>query len=339
MKGAHMYDLEKGKLVRTIYRVFRNDDGSVRVLWRIAWNGKKDEWLFGYGFFAHEGTGWRWYPEDSKKIYGMAWTLSGMGGADDNSEPISKADALAVLAVHGVYPDSIDLGKYPSAHYPKKGERLRQKVEYNMTTESSNPTPKLPNIRLSSQEMKVVHSIIANTNVHGLATSIVGDAIELPEKLGSVTAKNIKTTLNTCSGRAREIFTLLINGWNAAGGIIQCAKPGRVYLKIKTKTHQIGRVSTLSHKFNLIVLAAPRKKVTEHIQVIQGLGNTQSEFGYLDCIPKNSMAFDSATSALPGFEKHGTINRILLDKVVTLKDVKELLKQMLILKLVEEKAP
>jgi hypothetical protein len=171
-----------------------------------------------------------------------------------------------------------------------------------------------------------------------LATSVLEDAIELPTKSVPVTSDNIKTTLESCSESAREIFTLLIEGWNAAGGTVQCSRPGRIYLKIKTKAHRTGRVATVSRNFNLIVLAAPKRKTPEQIQVTQGLANAESGWAYLDCIPEEVAAFDSATSALPGFEKHGTIERILLGKAFTLKEANELMKQMRILKLAEEKA-
>lgn len=44
----------------------------------------------------------------------MAWTISGMGGADDDSEPITEEEALAILAEHGIAPDSIDRGEFPT---------------------------------------------------------------------------------------------------------------------------------------------------------------------------------------------------------------------------------
>jgi hypothetical protein len=154
-----------------------------------------------------------------------------------------------------------------------------------------------------------------------------------------VTPDNIKTTLEACSETTSEIITLLIDGWNAAGGIVQCAKPGRVYLKMKTKAHQTGSAATLPRNFNLVVLAAPKGKIREHIKITQGLANEDSMAAYLDCMPEEVADFDASTNALPGFEKHGKNGDIFLSKAFTVKHAKELMKHMLTLKLAEEKAP
>jgi hypothetical protein len=105
--------LESGQPVNTVYRVVHDGDGSTRSLYRIVWNGDDFAWVFGNGYFANDETGWQWCPEDFSQQRGMAWSISGMGSADD-SEPISQEDALAMLAEHGITPDSIDRGEFPT---------------------------------------------------------------------------------------------------------------------------------------------------------------------------------------------------------------------------------
>jgi hypothetical protein len=126
-KGAHMYGLrlKPGEYVNTLYRARRGKDGEVEVLYRIVWNGDKTYWSIGDGFFAHERTGWRWCPEDFTKGRGIAWRVTGMGGADDDTEPISRDEALAA---HGVKLDSVDLGKYPSKDEEEDWQRVRRNL-------------------------------------------------------------------------------------------------------------------------------------------------------------------------------------------------------------------
>lgn len=108
-----------------MYRVVRDRQGAVRAVWRIVWNEGRHNWYAGDGFFAHHGTGWWWCPEDFSRIRGMGWKVSGMGGADDDSEPASRDEALEILAAHGTESDSIDLGKYPTPEEQAEFERRR----------------------------------------------------------------------------------------------------------------------------------------------------------------------------------------------------------------------
>ncbi|MGH2756748.1 MAG: hypothetical protein ACRDI3_03060 [Actinomycetota bacterium] len=121
--------LEAGQPVNTVYRVVHDTDGSVRALYRIAWNGDDFAWVFGNGYFANVDTEWHWCPEDFSQQQGMAWNISGMGGmggADDESEPIADEDALAILAEHGTAPDSIDRGEFPSDEERGEFQRRRE---------------------------------------------------------------------------------------------------------------------------------------------------------------------------------------------------------------------
>lgn len=70
--------------------------------------------MSGDGYFASARPGAAWCPEDFSVIRGMAWKISGLGGADDDSEEISQEQALAILAEYGMEPDSIDQGRFPT---------------------------------------------------------------------------------------------------------------------------------------------------------------------------------------------------------------------------------
>jgi hypothetical protein len=120
--------LEGGQPVNIVYRVVHGDDGSVQALYRIAWNGDDFGWVFGDGYFADRTTEWRWCPEDFSNARGMAWTISGMGGGTDDSEPIDDEDALAILAEHGTVPDAIDRGEFPTDEERAEFQQRRERV-------------------------------------------------------------------------------------------------------------------------------------------------------------------------------------------------------------------
>jgi hypothetical protein len=172
-----------------------------------------------------------------------------------------------------------------------------------------------------------------------LAASVVPEEIEASPIVKPVSPDNTKTTLETCGEHAREVFNLLIGGWNAAGGTVQCSKPGRIYLRLKTKAHRSGGNARLERNFNLAVLSAHAGKTPDNIQVTFGLADPRSLSAYLDCIPEEVTEFEKVVRSLPGFEQHGTITRLLLGDTFATRHAKELMKQMLALKFAEEKAP
>jgi hypothetical protein len=123
--------LKPGLPVRALYRVVPDPKGNVRSVLRIVWQGDPSGWIGGDGFFAHAGTGWGWTPEDFSKTRGLAWRVSGLGGADDDSEPISKDDALTLLLERGGSPDSLDFGSYPTEEeFRAFAERSRSLAEW-----------------------------------------------------------------------------------------------------------------------------------------------------------------------------------------------------------------
>jgi hypothetical protein len=128
------------------------------------------------------------------------------------------------------------------------------------------------------------------------------------------TFSNMKTTLLACNPHTRRIFETLVKGWKEAGGTVVCNRPGRIYLKLKTKAHASGKNAQSPRNFNLVVLASPFKERNAYIQITFGLGQAENLFAYLDCIPKVVAQFEKMTASLPGFEQKGTLTRLMIDK-------------------------
>jgi hypothetical protein len=156
-------------------------------------------------------------------------------------------------------------------------------------------------------------------------------------KFNNTTPKNLKATLDACNNRTRIMFEHLIEEWEKAEGSIQCRKTGRVYLKMKTKTHHRGFFSRRPRNFNLCVLAVPKDLNSAHIEVSWGLA--ASEYAsYLDCIPEAVARFEGIVSALPGFEQNGYLRRLKIDEHFQDEHAQVFSQAMLELKTAESKA-
>lgn len=80
---------------------------------------------------------------------------------------------------------------------------------------------------------------------------------------------------------------------------------------MQTGEHEFGEYGRRSHKFNLVVLAAPKGKRGPSIDVTWDLA--RGDYAYLDTVPEQVFAFEELVSKLPGFERKGTITRLLID--------------------------
>lgn len=146
-----------------------------------------------------------------------------------------------------------------------------------------------------------------------LAKSVRPELIEEPTTSGPVTPDNIQLTLASCSEHVRAIYNELMETWREIGGTIQSPRPGRIYLKMKTKAHRSGRLAQLARNFNLVVLAGPRGKKPANAEVAWNL--SRSEYGgYLDCVPDEVARFEGIVASLPGFERKGTITYLWMDE-------------------------
>lgn len=149
-------------------------------------------------------------------------------------------------------------------------------------------------------------------------------------KVGAKTLPGIQETLQACEPRVQQMYAMLIEGWNQAGGTVQCSRPGRIYLKFKSREHEFGEYGRQSHQFNLAVLAAPKGKRGPSIDVAWHLAT--GDYAYLDYVPDQVARFEAVVSNLPGFEQTGTTTRLVIDGTFRLEHAKALLEAMLALK-------
>ena len=121
-----------------------------------------------------------------------------------------------------------------------------------------------------------------------------------------------------------------IEGWNQAEGTVQCSRPGRIYLKFRSREHEFGEYGKQSHLFNLAVLAAPKGKRGSAIEVTWNLATR--DYAYLDYIPEQVAHFEAVVSRLPGFAQEGTVTRLVTDEDFQPAHARDLLEAMLALK-------
>lgn len=174
--------------------------------------------------------------------------------------------------------------------------------------------------------------------MHQLACAVAHDQVQPLSPFRLTTPENSAQTLEACPPHARAVFNLLIAGWKQAGGIVQCPRPGRIYLKLKTAPHRSGHFARLPHRFNLLVLCAPRRKAAARIEVAWELGSLDKN-SFLDCIPQAVEQFERQVAALPGFCLHGHVARLEVDETFTFEAAKTLLEAAVQLKEAEQEAP
>jgi hypothetical protein len=67
---------------------------------------------------------------------------------------------------------------------------------------------------------------------------------DLPQVNVSLTnesMRRLQETFRRCEPPIREIFARLMQGWADVGGTVECRRPGRVYLKLRTAEHEYGK--------------------------------------------------------------------------------------------------
>jgi hypothetical protein len=179
-----------------------------------------------------------------------------------------------------------------------------------------------------------------------------------PPPGGPVTPGNIELTLAECDEAERAVFARLVDGWKEAGGTVQCTRPGRIALKMKTTAHATGRLARRQRNFSLAVLAAPRGRRPASITLAWNLGALALDeffllhgdessttptlpppvWAYLDCIPEAAGAYERAAAALPGFEQRGVLTHIWLNPNFGPPETETLLAAMLALREAEQAA-
>jgi len=125
----------------------------------------------------------------------------------------------------------------------------------------------------------------------------------LPPALPRPTVLAIQETMRLVDAPVRSIYRVLLDGWLAAGGVVQCNRPGRIYLKLASRTQPAGPLG-----FNLAVLAGPERRRGPAIDVAWDLAAGPS--AYLPGAHDAVAAFESAVRALPGYAQEGVLHRL-----------------------------
>jgi hypothetical protein len=248
------------------------------------------------------------------------------------------SEGLAVLQPTGTaYPPAIilfweSLQKYQG--FPVESIDIYQKTVKKITalhlTESS------AHIDMGDQfDLKVARALLKAMKT--LAQSVHPERIEEPTTSGPVTPDNIRLTLAACSDHVQATYRELVDGWKAAGGTVQSRKPGRIYLKMKTKSHRSGKFAQIPRNFNLAVLAAPYSKKPANLQIEWNLSRSESA-AYLDCIPDEVARFEEVVTSLPGFERKGTITYLWMEEKFEPFHAKLLSNALIILRKAEQSA-
>ncbi|MGA2112323.1 MAG: hypothetical protein ABSG98_09285 [Anaerolineales bacterium] len=176
------------------------------------------------------------------------------------------------------------------------------------------------------------------TSVRRIKHSLFAPDPNLPSiqaKLGPETRQGIQTTLQECPKYTQEIYARLIQEWSDNGGIVQCTRPGKIYLKMRAHRHASGEFADWPSKFNLAVLASPFKGKGPEITVAWRI-NTSSEK------PRAKgtaiKAFKRAVSVLPGFTHHGRISTLEVNRAFDSGEAERFLEAMVSLKKAEDRA-
>lgn len=264
----------------------------------------------------------------AKKGNTVRW-IAGMfpGGApmvDRLNNPVHGRTALIVLAWWGL--------QKGSSIPPESSQRYMKRVSRSIKLTT---TPAAAQIRDVSG--------LSDSQIRALLAAMKMLAMDLrPTRQSSSkpvhkTRDNLQNTLKACDSHARQVFSVILEKWKAQEGVVLCNKPGRIYLRLRTKSHQVGRASKLRRDFNLAVLAAPSGKRGARIQVTWGLADN-GQAAYLDCIPTAVADFERLVSGLPGFGRHGTITDITIEKSLTLPKAAKFARAMLKLSAAERKS-
>jgi hypothetical protein len=137
-------------------------------------------------------------------------------------------------------------------------------------------------------------------------------------RLGQKTLAGIQAALLACEPRVRLMFVRLIEGWSKTGGTVHCYRPGRIYLRLRTREG--------THIFNLAVLTAPRGKRGPSIHVAWDLADGPD--AYLADAPGAVARFRAAVSTLPGLGRRTCTAHLRIDAAFQMPHVEQLLQAM-----------
>jgi hypothetical protein len=153
--------------------------------------------------------------------------------------------------------------------------------------------------------------------------------------LSHETLTAIQETLYVCDPRVRRVFSVLLDGWRAAGGAVQCNRPGRIYLRMAARPRP-GRDEPRQF-FNLVVLAIPEGGRGPAIDIAWDLAAPKG--GSLAYAPDAVALFEAAVRELPGYAQEGVVHRLHVGKAFQQDHAQKLLEAMVALKNAAGQAP
>jgi hypothetical protein len=153
--------------------------------------------------------------------------------------------------------------------------------------------------------------------------------------LSHETLTAIQATLYACDPRARGVFSILLDGWRAAGGAVQCNQPGRIYLRMAARPRP-GRDEPRQF-FNMAVLATPEGGRGPAIDIAWNLAAPKG--GSLAYAPDAVAVFEGAVRELPGYAQEGVVHRLHVGKAFQQDHAQKLLEAMVTLKNAAGQAP
>lgn len=174
--------------------------------------------------------------------------------------------------------------------------------------------------------------------MHTLVKKIDHSAVKPKKRAPQSTPSRVQDSLDLCDPVTRARFERLIDAWKVKAGKVQCTKIGRIYLKMNNRPHKTGNISRLARCFNLLTLVCPQQGKRAFIQVAWGLADEDHPAAYLDCIPDAVESFEEIVSGMPGFERQGTVTRLVLDESFTDEHIDRFVHAVMKLKTKEESA-
>jgi len=264
-------------------------------------------------------------PPDPELLYSMAAIRPGVGEDKESRRP------LVIIGWEGLRKEDVfpseAIDKFQSAVTKITDVKVTESTAHIEVTEAFN--------RNSAKALLSAMRALAKTAHKPKPKPPIEWPPNLPKpdiKVGAKTLAGIQETLQACEPRVQQMYAMLIEGWNQASGTVQCSRPGRIYLKFKSREHEFGEYGKQTHLFNLVVLAAPKAKRGASIDIAWNLAT--GDYAYLDYVAEEVARFEAVVSNLPGFEQQEASSRLVVGETFQPEHARVLLEAMLALKAV-----
>ena len=213
---------------------------------------------------------------------------------------------------------------------PDEIARFQKTVSRLVTLKQSNGTTQIDINQAFTRETarKLIQALVR------LAKSVQQDQAAV---FKYTTPNNITEVLKSCPPHIRQLFTILIDGWQQAGGRLNCIQPnGRIYLKLPVGEHAHDASITQPTRVNLAALAGPQANKGARIEIAWNLA--QGKRPSLPMLPQQVAQFEAAVARLPGFIQKGKLARLQVNDDFQPQHAEALLQALVDLKQAEEQA-